>query len=217
VIIERNLIHDSDIPVEVASEHSGHVSSFVVVRNNVIYHAQFVGMSIGGFSKSVGGTDNCTIVNNTMWADGTASGAAGELQIQYHATNNTIFNNIMYAGPTNVLINDFTNSVANPASLDHNVYFATVGAASSLWNWQSKAITGYSNYQAASGQDVHSPFADPLFVNNTTSPYNLDVSSGSPAINAGTNLGVNVVGVLDFSGNPRVNGSGQINVGAYEQ
>jgi len=217
VIIERNLIHDSDIPVEVASEHSGHVSSFVVVRNNVIYHAQFVGLSIGGYSKSVGGTDNCTIVNNTFWADGTASGAAGELQIQYHATNNTIFNNIMYAGPTNVLINDFTSSVANPASLDHNLYFATVGAASSLWNWQSKAITGYSNYQAASGQDVHSPFANPQFDNISTLPPNLDVMSTSPAVNAGSNLGVNTVGVLDFAGNPRVNGNGQINIGAYEQ
>jgi hypothetical protein len=217
VIIERNLIHDSDIPVEVASEHSGHVSSFVVVRNNVIYHAQFVGLSIGGYSKSVGGTDNCTIVNNTFWANGTASGAAGELQIQYHATNNTIFNNIFYAGPTNVLINDFTSSVANPASLDHNLYFATVGAASSLWNWQSKAITGYSNYQAASGQDVHSPFANPQFDNISTLPPNLDVMSTSPAVNAGTNLGVNTVGVLDFAGNPRVNGSGQINIGAYEQ
>jgi len=217
VIIERNLIHDSDIPVEVASEHSGHVSSFVVVRNNVIYHAQFVGLSIGGYSKSVGGTDNCTIVNNTFWADGTASGAAGELQIQYHATNNTIFNNIMYAGPTNVLINDFTSSVANPASLDHNLYFATVGAASGLWNWQSKAITGYSNYQAASGQDVHSPFANPQFDNISTLPPNLDVMSTSPAVNAGSNLGVNTVGVLDFAGNPRVNGNGQINIGAYEQ
>jgi hypothetical protein len=217
VIIERNLIHDSDIPVEVASEHSGHVSSFVVVRNNVIYHAQFVGLSIGGYSKSVGGTDNCTIVNNTFWADGIASGGAGELQIQYHATNNIIFNNIMYAGPTNVLIDDFTSSVPNPASLDHNVYFATVGAAGSLWNWQSKSITGYTNYQAASAQDAHSPFANPQFDNIATLPPNLDVMSTSPAINAGTNLGVNTVGVLDFSGNPRVNGSGQINSGAYEQ
>jgi hypothetical protein len=217
VIIERNLIHDSDIPVEVASEHSGHVSSFVILRNNVIYHAPFVGISIGGFSKSVGGTDNCTIVNNTLWADGTASGAAGELQIQYHATNNTIFNNIINAGPTNVLIDDFTNSVPNPASLDHNLYFATVGAAGSLWNWQSKAITGYTNYQAASGQDAHSPFADPQFDNISTLPPNLDVMSSSPAVNAGINLGVNTVGVLDFAGNPRVNGSGQINIGAYEQ
>src|SRR5579864_1161772 len=217
VIIERNLIHDADIPIEMASEHSGHVSSFVIARNNVIYHAELVGISIGGFSSKVGGTDHCTIVNNSMWADGTASGAAGELQIQYHATNNTIFNNIMYAGLTNVLIDDFTNSVPNPASLDHNLYFATVGAANSLWNWQSKAITGYTNYQAASGQDGHSPFANPQFDNIATLPPNLDVMSTSPAVNAGTNLGVNTVGVLDFAGNPRVNGSGQINIGAYEQ
>jgi hypothetical protein len=174
-------------------------------------------MSIGGFSKSVGGTDHCTIVNNTFWADGTARGAAGELQIQYNATNNTIFNNIMYAGPTNVLINDFTSSVPNPAALDFNLYFATVGAASSLWNWQSKSITGYTNYQAASGRDAHSPFADPQFDNTSTLPPNLNVMSTSPAVNAGTNLGVNTVGVLDFGGNPRVNGSGQINIGAYEQ
>jgi hypothetical protein len=217
VIIERNLIHDSDIPVEVASEHAGHVSSFVVVRNNVIYHAQFVGMSIGGFSSKVGGTDHCTIVNNTLWADGTAKGAAGELQIQYNATNNSISNNIMYAGPTNELINDFTSSVPLPATLDFNLYFATVGAASSTWDWQGKFITGFSNYRAASGQDAHSPFADPQFDNISTLPPNLDVLSTSPALNAGTNFGVNTVGVLDFAGNPRVNGSGRINIGAYEQ
>lgn len=217
VIIERNLIHDSDIPVEVASEHTAHVSSFVTVRNNVIYHAQFVGMSIGGFSSKVGGTDHCTIVNNTLWADGTAKGAAGELQIQYNATNNVIENNIMYAGPTNLLINDFTSSVPNPALLNFNVYFATVGAASSSWDWQGRFITGYSNYQAASGQDANSPFADPQFDNIATLPPNLDVASTSPAVNEGTNLGSTVVGILDFAGNPRVNASGQINAGAYEQ
>src|SRR5215469_5843182 len=217
VIIERNLIHDSDIPIEVASEHAGHVSSFVTVRNNVIYHAQFVGISIGGFSSKVGGTDHCTIVNNSLWDDGTARGAAGELQIQYNATNNSIFNNIMYAGPTNVLINDFTSSVSSPATLDDNLYFATVGAPSSSWDWQGKFITGYSNYQAASGQDTHSPFADPQFDNIATLPPNLDVASTSPAVNGGTNLGPAVVGVLDFAGNPRVNANGQINIGAYEQ
>jgi|SRR5579864_667872 len=217
VIIERNLIHDADIPIEMASEHSGHVSSFVIARNNVIYHAELVGISIGGFSSKVGGTDHVTIVNNTLWADGTAKGGSGELQIQFNATNNIIDNNVMYAGPTNLLINDFTSSTPNPATLDYNLYFATVGAASSLWNWQSKSITGYANYQAASAQDAHSPFANPQFDNIATLPPNLDVMSTSPAVNAGTNLGVNTVGVLDFAGNPRVNGSGQINIGAYEQ
>jgi hypothetical protein len=217
VIIERNLIHDADIPIEVASEHRGHVSSYVIARNNVIYHAQLVGISIGGFSSKVGGTDHCTIVNNTLWADGTQKGASGELQIQYNATNNVIKNNIMHAGPTNILIDDFTSSTPGPAVLNYNLYFATVGAASSSWDWQGKFITGYSSYQAASGQDANSPFSDPQFLNISSMPPNLDVASTSPAVKAGINLGSSVVGILDYAGNPRVNANGQINIGAYEQ
>jgi hypothetical protein len=217
IIIERNLIHDADIPVEMASERSGHVASYNIARNNVIYHALYVGMSIGGYASNVGGTDHCTIVNNTLWDDGTHSGGVGELQIQYHATYNTIFNNIMYATTTGYMIYDFTSSTPSPASLDYNLYYTTVGAANSSWDWQGKSITGYTNYRTASSMDVHSPFADPQFVNISSMPPNLDVLSSSPAVNAGTNLGSSVLGLLDYAGNPRVNGNGQINIGAYEQ
>jgi hypothetical protein len=217
VIIERNLIHDSDIPIEMASEHSGHVSSYVTARNNLIYHGLLTGISIGGYARRVGGSDHCNIVNNTLWADDTHNTGTGELQIQYNATNNVIENNIMYASTQGLLINDFTSSTSNPAVLDYNVYFTTNGAANSLWNWQSKSITGYSNYMTASGQDAHSPFADPQFVNISSTPPNLDILSTSPAVNAGVNLGSSVVGILDYAGNPRVNANGQINIGAYEQ
>jgi hypothetical protein len=216
IIVERNLIHDADIPIEMASEHSGRTASYDIARNNVIYHALYVGISIGGYASRVGGTDHCTIVNNTLWDDGIHSGGVGELQIQYNATNNVIKNNLMYASPTGYLIYDFTSSSPSPAVLDYNLYYTTVGAASSLWNWQKASITGFTNYKTASGQDAHSPFADPLFISIATPP-NLDVSATSPAVNAGTNLGPSVVGLLDFNGNPRVNGSGQINIGAYEQ
>lgn len=101
--------------------------------------------------------------------------------------------------------------------LDYNDFYNSAGATGSLWDWQGKSITGFSAYKSASGQDSHSVFADPLYVNITTSPYNFDLSSGSPAINTGTNLGVNTVGLLDYAGNPRVNSNGQINIGAYEQ
>jgi len=217
VIVERNLIHDSDLS-EMASEHSGHTSSYVIFRNNVIYHSLYVGLSIGGYSKGVGGTDHCMIVNNSLWDDGTdGSSGLGEMQIQYYATNNTIENNIAYASTTGYLLYDYTSSETHPATLDYNLYYSTVGAGSSLWDWQGKSITGFSNYLSKSGQDVHSQFANPQYDNISTSPYNLDVMSNSPAVNAGTNLGVNVVGVLDYAGNPRSNASGQINIGAYEQ
>jgi hypothetical protein len=218
VIVERNLIHDSDLS-EMASEHSGQVSSYVMFRNNIIYHSLYVGLSIGGYSKNVGGTDHCVIVNNSLWDDGTfGSSGLGEFQIQYHATNNTVENNIFddYTLTSKYLVYDFTTSVPNPAVMDYNDYFDTAGA-SSLFNWQGKTINGFSAYQTASAQEAHSKFADPLYVNIASTPYNFDLASGSPAINAGTNLGVNTVGVLDYAGNSRVNANGQINIGAYEQ
>ncbi len=219
IIVERNLIHDSDLS-EMASEHSGHTSSYVMFRNNIIYHSLYVGLSIGGYSKSVGGTDHCVIVNNSLWDDGTdGSSGLGEFQIQYHATNNTVENNIFddYTLSTKYLVYDFTTSTASPATLDYNLYYDTAGAGGGLFDWQAKSYTGFSAYKTGSGQDSHGQFADPLYVNITTTPYNFDLASGSPAINTGSNLGVNTVGVLDYAGNPRVNSSGQINVGAYEQ
>lgn len=216
VIVERNLIHDADIPIEMASEHSGHVSSYGIARNNVIYHALLVGISIGGFASHVGGTDHVTIVNNTLWADDTHNTASGELQIQYNATNNIIENNIMYASSQGLLINDFTASSPSPATLDYNLYFSPLGVTGSHWTWQKSSLTGFPNYKAASGQDAHAQFADPQFINISTTPPNLDVSSTSSAINGGVNLGPSVVGILDFAGHARVQ-NGKINQGAYEQ
>ena len=219
VIVERNLIHDSDLS-EMASEHSGHTSSYVIFRNNIIYNSLYVGLSIGGYSKNVGGSDHIVIVNNSLWNDGThGSSGLGEFQIQYHATNNTVANNIFddYTLSTKYLVYDFTTSVPNPATMDYNVYYDTAGATGGLFDWQAKSYTGFSAYRTASGQEAHSQFADPLYVNITTPPYNFDLASGSPATNAATNLGVDVVGVLDYAGNPRVNSNGQINAGAYEQ
>ena len=217
IIVERNLIHDSDLS-EMASEHSGHISSYVTFRNNLIYHSLYVGLSIGGYSKTVGGTDHCMIVNNSLWDDGThGSSGLGEIQIQYHSTNNTIENNIAYGSPTGYLLYDYTSSEPNPAVIDYNLYYSTTGAASSLWDWQGKAITGFSSYQSKSGQDSHSHFADPQYDNISSPPYNLDIMSTSPAVNAGANLGVNVIGVLDYAGNPRLGASGQVNIGAYQQ
>src|SRR5205807_6875163 len=143
-----------------ASEHSGRTASFDIARNNLIYHALYVGLSIGGYASRVGGTDHCTVVNNSFWDDGIHSGGVGELQIQFNATNNSIYNNIFYASPTGYLIYDFTSSTPNPAVLDHNLYFTSAGSANGLWDWQSKSITGYSAYQTASGMDAHSPFGD---------------------------------------------------------
>jgi Protein of unknown function (DUF1565) len=235
VIFERNTIYNCDLNMEAASEHKGHDSSYVTIRNNVFYDANTVGVSIGGYSNSVGGSDHVVIVNNTLYNNNTQNEGA-EFQIQFHSgdTSGNIFeNNIVYAGTENVWIYSFVKATstypAPPATLNWNLYYSAAGYVSGTsidWAGKSNYKT-YALYQSGSGEDANSTVANPLFDNLGSTPPNLDVASNSPAIHAGsTNLtcsvgycgsGTSIYGSTDYAGNPRVSGSGQINIGAYEQ
>jgi hypothetical protein len=215
IVIEQNLVHTVDLGIELASEHLGHVSSYVTARNNLIYDGNSAGLSIGGYGARRGGTDHCTIVNNTLYNDDTKKTGSGEFQIQFYATNNVFENNILYAGPQSLLVNDFTDSEPAPATLDDNLYYAAIGAAKAKFVWQKKHYTGYANYLAASGQDADSLFSDPQFL-DTGNPPDLDIAKSSPARDAGALLGARTTGTDDFAGNPRTR-NGTINIGAYER
>ncbi|MGA7622904.1 MAG: DUF1565 domain-containing protein [Candidatus Acidiferrales bacterium] len=222
ITIERNLVHNTDIGIEMSSENPGkqtpgvEKADYITTRNNVIYQSNSVGITIGGYAKGKGGTDHCNIVNNTLYDDDTAKTGEGEFQIQWYATNNIFENNILYAGAQGIFVYDYTTSEPNPAVLDYNLYYSTVGASKGMWTWQKKTYTGYSSYLSSTGNDSHSPpFLNPEFISQASQP-NLDLRSNSPAIAAGANLGSSVVGTVDFAGNPRVQG-GEINIGAYEQ
>ena len=184
-------------------------------RNNIIYHSLYVGLSIGGYSKNVGGTDHCVIVNNSMWDDGTyGSSGLGEFQIQYYATNNVFKNNIVYASSQGLFINNYTNSEPDPSDVDYNLYYSSLSPSAADFRWNGTDHPGFSSYQSATGKDTHSQYTDPQFLSLTTP--NLQIQPTSPSLNAGINLGPTVVGTLDFAGNPRVHGS-NIDIGAYEQ
>jgi hypothetical protein len=214
ILIERNLIHNVDIGIEMASEHSGRNTSNVTARNNLVYFGNSAGVSIGGYANKVGGSDHVTIVNNTLYKNDGKNTGSGEFQIQYHATNNVFKNNIVYAGAQALAIHNFTTSVANPADVDYNLYFSPGGATGTTFVWNNKTYGTFTAYQSGSGKDGNGKFSDPQFLNGTTP--DLHVQSTSPAVNAGINLGSSVVGTLDFAGNARVQGS-NIDIGGYEQ
>ena len=214
IIVERNLLHDNDLNIEAASEHSGRVASFITIRNNVVYHGSSVGISIGGYASNVGGSDHITIVNNTLFQNDTKNTGSGELQVQYYATNNVFKNNIVYATSQGLFINNYTNSEPNPVDVDYNLYFSSLSSSSAEFVWNGTDHAGFASYQSATGKDNHSQYMDPLFLSLTTP--DLQVGTTSPAVNAGTNLGSAVEGTLDFAGNPRVQGS-SIDIGAYQQ
>jgi hypothetical protein len=215
IVIEQNTVHNTDLGIEMASEHHSHVTSYVTARNNVVYSNNANGISIGGYSNGVGGSDHVNIVNNTLWNNDTKKTGSGEFQIQFHATNNVFANNIVYAGPQGLVVNNFTDSEPDPATLDYNLYDFPAGASKAQFVWEHKNYTGYAAYLAGSGQDAHSAFADPLFV-NLTRP-DLDVQSGSPAIGAGEFLAQDIIGAYDYAGNPRVGPNNAVTQGAYQQ
>ena len=232
VVFERNTVYSCDIAMEAASEHSGHDSSYVTIRNNLFYNSNAVGITFGGYANKVGGSDHVVVVNNTLYNNNVKNQGA-EFQIQYHSgsqSGNIFENNIVYAGTQNVWIYSFVkaNSTypAPPATLNWNLYYSTKGYVSGTSiDWAGKSnYASFAAYQSGAGEDENSPVANPDF---DSVGSNFDLQSGSPAINAGsTSLTCSVgycgssssiYGSTDYAGNPRINSSGQINIGAYEQ
>jgi hypothetical protein len=213
ILIEQNVMHDVDFGIELASEHKDRATSYIIARNNLIYHAHTAGVSIGGYSPERGHTDHCTVVNNTLYENDTSTTGSGEFQMQWNMADDIFANNIVYAG-AHCLIAVNKSKVEKgqlPVAIDHNLYYCASGAKASTWVGASGTSTGFDNYVQSAGNDRHSRFLDPRFVDPTK---DFRLQSDSPAIAAGT-IDELPVGELDLAGSPRVK-SGNINIGCYQ-
>jgi hypothetical protein len=72
---------------------------------------------------------------------------------------------------------------------------------------------GFASYRQTTGQDAHSPFANPLFVDSLT--LDLHLTDSSPAVNAGDAAFQPETGETDFDGDVRINGP-RSDIGADE-
>ena len=215
ILIEQNVIHDVDFGIELASEHKDRATSYVIARGNLVYHGHTAGVSIGGYAPERGRTDHCTVVNNTLYDNDTSATGSGEFQMQWNMADNIFANNIVYAGSRCLIAlnKSEVKSDQPPVNIDHNLYYCAAGAKASTWKNSAATVTGYEEYVQASGNDRHSYFLDPHFVDAAGKDFH--PQSDSPAIAAGTTDGV-PVGELDIEGAPRVK-SGKIDIGCYQR
>ncbi|WP_437817481.1 right-handed parallel beta-helix repeat-containing protein [Sorangium sp. So ce1078] len=187
IVIERNKVDNSDIGIEVASEHRGRTTSNITVRNNFVSRSYQGNIMIGGYATSVGNAANTSVLNNTLY-----HATGGEIIIQNNSDGVLIQNNILYAGSGN----DYVSSGSNNRNVrvDNNIFF------------------GASRSSAGAFTDPRARFVNPLLVGP---PSDLHLASGSPAVDAGIDLG-GQSGASDIDGAPRTSGA-HIDIGADER
>ncbi len=215
ILIEQNVIHDVDFGIELASEHKDRATSYVIARNNLVYHNHTAGVSIGGYDPERGHTEHCTVINNTLYDNDTSATGSGEFQMQWNMADNIFTNNIVYAGSRCLMTITKTEVKSDqpPAKIDHNLYYCAAGAKASTWKAIDATATGFEEYVRSSANDHHSRFLDPQFVDAGAKDFHLRLDS--PAIAAGSTEGM-PVGELDLDGAPRVT-SGNLDIGCYQR
>src|SRR5262249_52761926 len=139
---------------------------------------------------------SCQFLNNTCYRNDTLSTGNGELVINW-ASDNVVRNNIFYCTAQNQLLYSESGNVNN--ALDHNLWYADAGASQAQFTWRGTTYTGFDAYRAGSGQDAHSQFANPNFLDPGNADFRLQ--SGSPAIEGGDRA--DLLTGKDHGGNPR--------------
>jgi hypothetical protein len=179
-----------------------------LVENNVIHditdaNGQGKGILVDSYQGKAGA--NNLIYNNTVYNNQL-------LGIQFQLQNN-IENNILYNN--GIQIGSFDNTETK-VTVDYNTYYDNNGGNHVGQISYSGGIANFENWKAAcstaiaSTCDLHSINANPNMV--SPSSGNFELSSGSPAIDAGTTLSQVPVDILGYSRPQSTNYS----IGAYE-
>ena len=210
-LIEQNIVHHTNIGIELASEHAGRSTSNITVRNNFVYRNTQVGIALGGYDELRGSTENCVIVNNTFYNNYTQADWGAELYVQYDTRNNLIKNNIFFATSDRRFIESWS-PVMTDNTVDYNLYFAPGGGTDGTWIWKNVSHATFAEYQGASGNDARGlAGVDPLLVDRAAP--DLHLKAASPAIDRGQNLAAS--GTVDIDGQARIQG-GAVDLGADE-
>ncbi|MBC8047835.1 MAG: T9SS type A sorting domain-containing protein [Fimbriimonadaceae bacterium] len=211
IIVENNTVTGSDVGLEIGCENAGFITENITVRNNVLYKNEKAGLGFGGYDyPSTGNVINCSFTGNTVFDNDSLLTGFGQLWIQ-HAENCVVKNNIFYAKKSATVLNAYDWNISELGNLlDYNLYYSVSDAE---FYFDGDLISGIDNYKTISGQDEHSLFADPEFVNEDE--FDFHINMFSLAVNAGDTTYSPAIDEVDMDWEERISGY-YIDIGADE-
>jgi hypothetical protein len=170
--IRRNHVTTSDIGIEVAAENGRGTADFDTVTRNHVTGSLFTGITTGGYcnnTRSCGGVrtgsshDN-RFAYNVLRGNNQLNDGSPELLVQYHAYRDTFVHNTITATNRGHVVYGTvpkadTDGHPNTNRSNHNRFRAVgVGAAKAVFGWLGHTYTGFSTYQAKTGEDPNSHY-----------------------------------------------------------
>ena len=202
-VVSANRLHDNeDSGLNIWSS-----SPNTLAVNNVIWNN-------GDHGIDVHSTSDDTVVANTVYKNyDSGIEMTGSLRT-YLANNISADNGINSARTSGQLRADSTS--APSTTVDYDVLFlsAPQNKQTVYLDWGGTKYGTLSAFQKATGQEAHGLQADPLFVGTGSTPPDLHLRSGSPAIDSGNNAATGEPAVDADGGTRPVNGT--VDRGAYE-
>ena len=199
-VLRNNLIHDVD-----ANRYGGwgiyndEGSTHILIENNIVYNTKFAGYNIH-FAKEL------TVRNNIF-----ALGRLQQLSRSRSEPHQSVYfeNNIIFWKEGILLDNKWDDEpytfyyhpdrkgeekLTSTFEMDRNLYFNPSKSLSEI-DFNGKSWTEWQK----AGKDIHSQYADPMFVDAAN--YNFSLKSGSPAFKLGFNaIDISSVGPRGLTG-----------------
>jgi hypothetical protein len=205
IIVERNNVHNCGRGIGIVSETDNFPTQECIVRNNFVFNCSLTGISLGGYiGYTGGGTNKCYVVNNTLFENdidlGYFNEVEGEIRLTETCNDNVIQNNIIYARPQNdVFIHKYTTTGSNN-QLDYNLFYST---GNIKWIWDNIEYTNFDNWKSACKGEQSSTNGINPNLESEIIP-DLHIQTSSPAKNAGNIISIEINGLTDIDGHPRI-------------
>ncbi len=217
IIIEQNIVYNSDLGIEVGAENKGVIVSGIIVRNNLVYFNDKAGIVFGGYAEDRGRVINSIFTNNTCYKNNQVK-SKGEIWIQY-SENNLVTNNILYTTEYEngraIILSSFEDNTYLLNTIDNNIYYAEPEINSDyFFRLHGISFDNLKDFQDATGQDSNSFFINPNLGSSNDFYGFFNLNDNSKAINNG--FIHQYIGDIDASGNIRVYDN-NIDIGAIER